>query len=189
MWMAHGLIQPQPGRQIEDTGNQYLIYLAQRSLLQSFGSEYKMHSLVHSLVMAVTADESLCLSGTDKSSNQHKNEKVSIRHIALISDNMKMAEILLNNLRTLLFIRTTRTNFEYGSLFMKLKCVRVLCLGDKRLRHLPESIGNLKQLRYLDLSHTVVSTVPDELCSLYNLQTLKLSISFSSKPLQNACRI
>ncbi|KAM0954494.1 putative leucine-rich repeat domain superfamily [Dioscorea sansibarensis] len=38
-----------------------------------------------------------------------------------------------------------------------------------------KSIGNMKQLRYLDLSKTSVATVPEQFCSLSNLQTLKLS--------------
>ncbi|KAH7676431.1 P-loop containing nucleoside triphosphate hydrolase protein [Dioscorea alata] len=185
MWMAHGLIQPQPGRQIEETGNEYFIYLVQRSLLQSSGGEYMMHSLVRNLAIAVTADESLCFSGTDISSNQRK--KVRARHLSLQSGNLEILKILdsgmLNNLRTLFFYRTVSSNFEYNALFAKLKCVRVICLSDERLRNLPESFGNLKQLRYLDLSETGISTLPDVLCSLYNLQTLKLGMSLSWEPL------
>ncbi|KAH7676433.1 P-loop containing nucleoside triphosphate hydrolase protein [Dioscorea alata] len=185
MWMAHGLIQPQPGRQIEETGNEYFIYLIQRSLLQSSEREYMMHSLVHSLAMVVTADESLCLRGTDTSSNQC--EKVRARHLSLQSGNLEISKILdsgmLNNLRTLFFYQTVSSNFEYNALFAKLKCVRVLCLSDERLINLPESFGNLKQLRYLDLSETAISTLPDVLCSLYNLQTLKLGMSLSWEPL------
>ncbi|XP_039128453.1 putative disease resistance protein RGA4 [Dioscorea cayenensis subsp. rotundata] len=185
MWMAEGLIQPQPGIRIEDTGNQYFIHLIQRSLLQSSEGDYMMHSLVHRLAMAVTLDESLCLSGTDKSCN--RRERVRLRHLSIQSDTLEMSEILdsgmLNKLRTLLFYRTISSSFEYHALFAKLKCVRVICLSDRRLSNLPESIGSLKQLRYLDVSETAISTVPDELCSLQNLQTLKLSMSFSMEPL------
>ena len=40
---------------------------------------------------------------------------------------------------------------------------------------LPNSIGKIKQLRYLDLSFTSVKRLPDSMCQLINLQTLKLS--------------
>ncbi|XP_077215792.1 putative disease resistance protein RGA3 [Tasmannia lanceolata] len=58
--------------------------------------------------------------------------------------------------------------------FLKLRCLRVLDLGDACVRDLPDSIGELKYLRYFDLSSTTIATLPESIGRLYNLRTLKL---------------
>uniref|UniRef100_A0A2N9J1E4 HMA domain-containing protein n=1 Tax=Fagus sylvatica TaxID=28930 RepID=A0A2N9J1E4_FAGSY len=52
------------------------------------------------------------------------------------------------------------------------KCLRVLSLSG--IDELPDSVGDLKHLRYLDIENTEIKHLPDSLCSLYNLQTLIL---------------
>ncbi|KAH7662792.1 P-loop containing nucleoside triphosphate hydrolase protein [Dioscorea alata] len=212
MWMAQGLIQPQQGKQMEDLGNEYFDYLLNRSFFQCWScrdesvtyeqppyddnivnytrpisldiseGEYIMHGLIHDLALSITVCESLCLSPLTR------NMKENVRHLSVQSDKDTIANVLdigmLHNLRTLVFYRTGSSSFDYDALFMNLKCIRVLCLSDIGLENLPDSIGNLKQLRCLDLTKTSVNTVPQVLCGLRNLQTLKLDISsYTLQPL------
>ncbi|KAL5565896.1 hypothetical protein UlMin_029060 [Ulmus minor] len=60
-------------------------------------------------------------------------------------------------------------------LFLKLKCLRVLSLrGYHNISQLPDSIREQRHLRYLDLSFTSINRLPESICMLFNLQTLKL---------------
>ena len=52
-------------------------------------------------------------------------------------------------------------------LLPELRSLRVLSLSDYRnLTILPDSIGNLKHLQYLDLSRTAIKVLPDSVCTL-----------------------
>ncbi|EOY20016.1 NB-ARC domain-containing disease resistance protein, putative [Theobroma cacao] len=72
----------------------------------------------------------------------------------------------------------TETDDRKKNLFPESSRLRVLSLSPYHITNLPESIGNLKHLRYLDLSHTEIRSLHDRVCSLYNLETLKLSSCF-----------
>ncbi|XVF30647.1 hypothetical protein REPUB_Repub16aG0076300 [Reevesia pubescens] len=59
-------------------------------------------------------------------------------------------------------------------MFHSLKYIRVLDLSSSLLLELSSSIEELKLLRYLDLSRTEIKMLPNSICNLCNLQTLKL---------------
>ncbi|XP_022746273.1 putative disease resistance RPP13-like protein 1 isoform X2 [Durio zibethinus] len=60
-------------------------------------------------------------------------------------------------------------------LMVKFKCLRVFSLSKyDNINELPEEIGNLKHLRYVNLSETSVKCLPNSLSTLYHLQTLIL---------------
>ena len=59
---------------------------------------------------------------------------------------------------------------------MKAKHLRVLSLPGPFLKlNLPDSINELRQLRYVNLSQTSIERLPESLSKLHNLQTLKLA--------------
>jgi Leucine-rich repeat (LRR) protein len=60
--------------------------------------------------------------------------------------------------------------------------LRVLSLSFYNSSKLPESIGELKHLRYLNLIRTLVSELPTSLCTLYHLQLLWLNHMVDNLP-------
>ncbi|KAM7267123.1 hypothetical protein ACFE04_009289 [Oxalis oulophora] len=54
------------------------------------------------------------------------------------------------------------------------KCLKVLSLHHYAISELPNNIDVLKLLRYLDLSWSHITRLPDSIAALYNLQTLIL---------------
>ncbi|XP_020972725.1 putative disease resistance RPP13-like protein 1 [Arachis ipaensis] len=188
LWMAEGLLQqPRSGSTLEEVGYEYFNDLASRSFFQPSNIAYKnsfvMHDLMHDLA---TFYGGKFYFRTFELKNVLKHDtKTSHLSYGLCNDSVsKIMEVCdsLKHARTLMQINLyTGDYFSEGIIdpchLLELKCLRVLSFQSfshgEDLLH--DSIGELIHLRYLDLSKTLVVTLPKSLCDLYNLQTLKLS--------------
>ncbi|RYR71499.1 hypothetical protein Ahy_A02g005750 isoform B [Arachis hypogaea] len=106
-----------------------------------------------------------------------------IESIVKQKDTLGLREIPKENI-----IKHTRTFLEFNLkswipfnmenapciLLSHLKYLRALSFNSFPLELVPDSIGELIHLRYLDLSWTDIVALPESLGNLYNLQTLKL---------------
>ncbi|KAF7824619.1 putative disease resistance protein [Senna tora] len=118
-----------------------------------------------------------------------------IRHFSYIRNSAEASKLLkaiceAKRLRTFLPLgRTDQDYFNMPSsvihdLLSKLRRLRVLSFSDySNITELPDSIGNLKHLRYLNLSGIGVKRLPDSICLLHNLQTLNLRYCVSLEKL------
>ncbi|XP_060967423.1 putative disease resistance RPP13-like protein 1 [Cannabis sativa] len=78
-------------------------------------------------------------------------------------------------LRTILWKqRRTVDQLKIEQLDKSFPGLRVLSLNNDEITKLPDSIGNLKYLRYLKLDCYNLGKIPNTICKLYNLETLLL---------------
>ncbi|AES69619.2 putative P-loop containing nucleoside triphosphate hydrolase, leucine-rich repeat domain, L [Medicago truncatula] len=184
LWMAEGFLDYSHGEKtMEELGDDCFAELLSRSLIQQSndngrGEKFFMHDLVNDLATVV--------SGKSCCRFECGNISENVRHVSYIQEEYDIVTKFkpfhnLKCLRTFLPIHVWRCN-NYLSfkvvddLIPSLKRLRVLSLSKyKNITKLPDTIGKLVQLRYLDLSFTEIESLPDATCNLYNLQTLILS--------------
>ncbi|CAI9113247.1 OLC1v1013820C1 [Oldenlandia corymbosa var. corymbosa] len=175
LWMAEGFIDQPVGERktsltMEETGRTYLKILVQSSLLEEInglrypaGECYKMHDLVRDLAKQVSKADS-------------RNPG---RYLTLESFE-EGEEIVLNHSQ---WARTLLVNCSMNDeMLLKLKYLHVLTFSRGEMNEYLPSISKLKHLCYLDLSHSKIKTLPESLCKLLSLQTLKLPDDMQSLP-------
>ncbi|KAG6671292.1 hypothetical protein I3843_Q002100 [Carya illinoinensis] len=185
LWMAEGLLGEIENKTMEEVGNDYFVTLVSRSLFQKSSEDetsFEMHDLINDLAKFVSGEFTFRLE-VDSRSQRNVNKTRHVSYAIESYENFKKFEALqeATQLRTFLALKSS-TECYYSTkkllrdLLPMLSCLRVLSLSNYRnLYELPESMGKITQLRYLDISNTAIRRLPDSLCKLYNLQTLKLS--------------
>ncbi|KAK9159516.1 hypothetical protein Syun_005857 [Stephania yunnanensis] len=187
LWMAQGLLGASNNSQeeiMEDKGNTYFNTLYSKSFFQEAEmNEYgevircKMHDLVHDLAQSICKLE---CQNFRESNNTVDFSKC--RHASFISPKTIKVLTKAKKVRTIFGWGSTSIKFDDGgtlgeikmSSFFKLKLLRVLDLSGFRGSDFSSLLGELKHLRYLDLSKTTIKSLPKWVTRLYHLQTLKL---------------
>ncbi|PNX95461.1 NBS-LRR resistance protein [Trifolium pratense] len=185
LWMAEGFLDYSKGEKAaEEIGDECFVELLSRSLIQQSNDDsqekkFFMHDLVNDLA-TVASGKSCCRFECGDISER-------VRHLSYNQEKYDISMKFKNFynfkcLRSFLPIQFLWSTQNYASikvvddLLPTLKRLRVLSLSNYiNITKLPNSIGNLVQLRYMNLSFTGIKSLPDKTCNLYNLQTLILS--------------
>ncbi|XP_020991795.1 putative disease resistance RPP13-like protein 1 [Arachis duranensis] len=191
LWMAQNFLQPVGKKTPEEVGDKYFDELIARSFLQphsTWENKFAMHDLVHDLAMMFAGEFYF---RAEELQNAVEVD-IKTRHLSHnAKGNYPISKLLgvcdrIKHTRTFLEINLDRSipfNMENTPciLLSQLKYLRALSFKDFPLESVPDSIGDLIHLRYLDLSRTDIVTLPESLDNLYNLQTLKLYSCYNLK--------
>ncbi|XP_047338556.1 putative disease resistance protein RGA3 [Impatiens glandulifera] len=187
LWMAHGLIPKDNIQEVEDVGNTIWKHLCWRSFFQDEKSyrygiyeTCKMHDLMHDLAQSVMKDECYTMEANSSSDGLRRE----IRHVSAMVD--EFVKTSVRSLKKIGGLQSLMLNGRdvYGnvtqqiclSVLKELLALRVLELSCNVQYQDLRYMGCLKHLRYLDISgNDEITTLPDSICDLLNLQTLKLN--------------
>ena len=128
-----------------------------------------MHDLVHDLALSIAKSE--CSIVTKKSTLA-----AGVCHLSILENGQEVTTQLekLSKVRTIIF-QTEQPMSLLETCISRFKYLRVLDPENSSFEVLPNSIGSLKHLRYLDLTENrKIKQLPDSICKLHSLQTLLL---------------
>ncbi|KAL5555613.1 hypothetical protein UlMin_037849 [Ulmus minor] len=200
MWMSQGFLGHNENS--VKKGHEYFEKLAMRSFFQNLEkSKYdgriircQMHDIVHDFAQFLTKNDSIIMEVGVIEECVKLVVDESARHLTLVvgavdEESARYPAYTYNemnekNLRTLFVVFNSYECSVDTSLFLNLKCLRTLNLSHCGLEKLPESIGELIHLRYLNLEwNDSLKELPGSLCNLCNLQTLNLYSCWSLRRL------
>jgi adenylate kinase family enzyme len=184
LWAAQGfIVLSNPKQRVEDVGERYFMELLWRLFFQDVENDglgniesCKMHYLMHDLATLVGGKESTMLNPSGKNIGE------KVRHVSFyLVDSLSQFPIPMLKGKKIRTILSSSVGGSLGSLtcdtlVSNLNYLRTLDLSNLKLRVVPHSIGELKHLRYLDLSKNEdIKILPNSITKLLNLQTLTLS--------------
>ncbi|KAI5318415.1 hypothetical protein L3X38_038123 [Prunus dulcis] len=162
--MAHGILDQSHvhgNMELEDIGELYFKDLWARSFFQNVIDN-----------QSVAQGECFMVKSTNT-----KDILENVSHLTFLEVGQNVSTTLpkLNKVRTVEVEETEIDESFICTFFSRFKYLRVLHLAKVSLQLLPNSIGSLKHLRYLNLnSNEAITILPNAICRLQSLQTLNL---------------
>ncbi|XP_059450857.1 putative disease resistance protein RGA3 [Corylus avellana] len=206
LWIAQGFIHSSDrNRCLEDVGREYFMELLWRSFFQDIQrgvmgdiSNCKMHDLMHDVARSIAGDECI-ISNPNGEIVVERTHHVAFNSLNSLPDILALL-LKANKMRTLLlriqpfaiFDESLIANIAvfdwnkqiYDTLISSFKCLRALNMSCTSIQKVPNSIGKLKHLRFLDLSwNKDIKLLPTSITKLQNLQTLRLDYCCGLKEL------
>ncbi|KAJ1276839.1 hypothetical protein BS78_05G246600, partial [Paspalum vaginatum] len=177
-WIAEGFVEQKEEQLLEDTAEEYYYELISRNLLQVVPRYVdhracKMHDLLRQLSVHLSSNEYFC--GDPKSFAVKTSSK--LRRVSIVSNNDSeiLPDVDNKHIRAwTLIIRHLKIQRAEDTIFRRFQHLHVLNLTGSVIESVPDRIGSLIHLRLLDLDDTDISCLPESISSLINLVVLNL---------------
>ncbi|PNY00065.1 NBS-containing resistance-like protein [Trifolium pratense] len=179
-WMAEGFVRCEESRNLEEVAEEYLTELIHRSLVQvskvSFDGKVKscrVHNLLREVIIRKMQDLSFC----HLMHEDDEQETVGITRrfsITSISNNVLRSKSNSGIRAIFVFDKGELPKGFMDELCTKFELLKVLDFENSLLSSIPDDLGNLFHLRYLNLNSTKVKVLPRSIGKLVNLETLDL---------------
>jgi hypothetical protein len=182
-WVAESFIDEKDDQLLEDTAEEYYYELIYRNLLQpdynvADLSECRVHDLLRQLACYLSREE--CFVGDPELIGVNIMSK--IRRISVFTEKDMVVLPSMDKekykVRTLWTNSLGKTQRIDNTIFGMIPYIRVLDLTGSVIQSIPSCIGSLIHLRSLDLDSTDISYLPESICHLINLQILNLNFCF-----------
>lgn len=187
LWIAEGFIDScNENKRVEDIGRDCFSEMVSVSFFQQVPKRdprtfYVMHDLIHDLAESLSKEHCFRLEDDKVEAVPRTVRHLSVRVESMIQHKQSICE--LPQLRTIICIDPVIDDIsDVFNQILRNSKLRVLYLSFYNSSKLPESIDELKHLRYLNIIDTSISELPSSLCTLYHLQFLKFSIRVKSLP-------
>ncbi|KAL9372696.1 hypothetical protein Peur_034940 [Populus x canadensis] len=141
-----------------------------------------MHDMVHDFAQNLTKNESFSVEIDGAAESKIDSFSRDARHFKVVfknyeTDSFPATIYSLKKLRSLIVDgRPSLMNAALPKLIANLSCLRTLKLSGCGIVEVPSNIGKLIHLRHVDLSQNEFRELPKEMCELYNMLTLDVSL-------------
>jgi len=179
LWVAEGFAVKKDNCTPEEVAEGNLMELIGRNMLEVVErdelmrvSKCKMHDIVRDLALAVAKEEKFG-SANDQGEMMRMDKEVRRFSTRCWRDSNTAAGAEFPRLRTVISLAADSSSTNMiSSVLSGSSYLTVLELQDSVITQVPESIGNLFNLRYIGLRRTNVHSLPDSIEKLSNLETL-----------------
>ncbi|KAJ1428303.1 Virus X resistance protein-like, coiled-coil domain [Sesbania bispinosa] len=179
-WIAEGFIKYEKKRTLEQVAEEYLSELMQRSLVQvsKVGCDGKIkscqiHDLLREVIIRKMEDLSFCHL-VHEDNEAEAVERTRRLSIAATCSRDVLRSIGHSHIRAIYAFEIESPHPFTGRFYVKSKIVKILDFEGTSLNYVPDNLGNLFHLRYLNLRNTRVKVLPKSIGKLHNLETLDL---------------